>query len=90
MIKPHQFIGLATATAVSVVLAIGSRLIYSLASRWLEENAWTPRLAPTLALAAALTATLAPTWQLEGTIAAGSTLAAVLVLLVAAKSARGS
>lgn len=72
---------LRAALASAVILAIGSRLIYGLANRWLEENAWTPRLAPTLALAAALTATLAPTWQLEGTIAAGSTLAAALVLI---------
>lgn len=71
---------LRAALASAVVLAIGSRLVYAMALRWLEANAWTPRLAPTLALAAALTATLAPTWQLEGTIAAGSTLAAVLVL----------
>ncbi len=72
---------LRAALASAVVLALGSRLVYAMALRWLDENAWTPRLTPALALAAALTTTLAPTWQLEGTIAGGSTLAAVLVMI---------
>ena len=64
----------------ALCLALASRLAYSLTARLLEQNAFTPRLTPFLALAAALTATLAPTWQLEGTIAGGATLAAALVL----------
>lgn len=64
----------------ALCLALASRLAYALTARLLEQNAFTPRLTPFLALAAALTATLAPTWQLEGTIAGGATLAAALVL----------
>ncbi len=64
----------------ALCLALAARLAYALTARLLEQNAWTPRLTPFLALAAALTATLAPTWQLEGTIAGGATLAAALVL----------
>ncbi len=64
----------------ALCLAFAARLAYALTARLLEQNAWTPRLTPFLALAAALTATLAPTWQLEGTIAGGATLAAALVL----------
>ncbi|MBK7578700.1 MAG: hypothetical protein IPI67_00720 [Myxococcales bacterium] len=64
----------------AVCLAIAARLLFALTARLLEQNAWTPRLIPWLSFAAALTATLAPTWQLEGTIAGGSTLAAALVL----------
>lgn len=61
-------------------LALGARCIYELGQRALDANARTPRLTPPLALAAALTATLAPAWQLEGTIAGGATLAATLLL----------
>lgn len=71
---------LRAALGSAVCLALAARLAYALTARLLEQNAWTPRLTPFLAFAAALTATLAPTWQLEGTIAGGSTLAAALVL----------
>jgi hypothetical protein len=71
---------LRAALVSALALAVASRLVYALAERFLERNAFTPRLAPPLALAAALTTTLAPTWQLEGTIAGGATLAAALVL----------
>lgn len=64
----------------ALCLALAARLAFALTARLLEQNAWTPRLTPFLAFAAALTATLAPTWQLEGTIAGGSSLAAALVL----------
>ncbi|MCB9582143.1 MAG: hypothetical protein H6717_34225 [Polyangiaceae bacterium] len=67
--------------ASALALAVAARLVYALAVRLLDENAWTPRLTPLLAFAAALTTTLSPTWQLEGTIAGGATLAACLVLL---------
>jgi hypothetical protein len=58
------------------------RVVYAYAARLLSANAATPRLAPPLALAAALTATLAPSFQHEGTRAGGATVAAGLVLLV--------
>jgi hypothetical protein len=61
-------------------LAICGRLVYALTARALEANATTPRLTPPLALAAALTATLSTSWQLEGTIAGGATIAAALAL----------
>jgi len=66
--------------ASAVVLAIAARLAYALTLRVLEQNAWTPRLSPPLALAAALTTALAPTWQLEGTIAGGAPLASALMI----------
>ncbi len=46
--------------ASAVALALAARLLYTLSVRLLDENAWTPRLSPALALAAALTATLSP------------------------------
>jgi hypothetical protein len=66
---------------------IAGSCLYALARRVLARSANTPRLAPFLALAAALTATLSPTWQYEGTSAGGATLAAGLgfaALLLAA------
>jgi hypothetical protein len=70
------------ASLVSAIgLAIAARLVYALAARALDANADTPRLTPPLALAAALTASLAATWQLEGTIAGGATIAASLALV---------
>jgi hypothetical protein len=61
-------------------LALCSYLIYTLARRVLERATSTPRLTPSLALAAALTATLAQSFQLEGTVAGGAPLATALVL----------
>jgi hypothetical protein len=61
-------------------LALASYLIYLLARRVLERAVHTPRLTPSLALAAALTATLAQSFQLEGTVAGGAPLATALVL----------
>jgi hypothetical protein len=55
-------------------------MLFLLTRRLLKESATAPRLAPPLALAAALIATLSPAWQLEATIAGGSTLAAGLAL----------
>jgi hypothetical protein len=65
----------------AVALAVAGRLVFAVARRLLDGNARTPALSSLLALAAALTATLAPTWQLEGTIAGGATSAAALALL---------
>jgi hypothetical protein len=61
-------------------LALCSYLIYLLARRVLERAVHTPRLTPSLALAAALTATLAQSFQLEGTVVGGAPLATALVL----------
>ncbi|HYP75570.1 MAG TPA: hypothetical protein VER12_06445 [Polyangiaceae bacterium] len=61
-------------------LALCSYLIYVLARRVLERAVHTPRLTPSLALAGALTATLALSFQLEGTVAGGAPLATALVL----------
>ncbi len=61
-------------------LALCSYLIYVLGRRVLERAVDTPRLTPSLALAAALTATLAQSFQLEGTVAGGAPMATALVL----------
>lgn len=61
-------------------LALCSLLIYVLARRVLERATHTPRLTPALSLAAALTATLAQSFQVEGTVAGGAPLATALVL----------
>src|SRR5262249_28167180 len=62
--------------------ALAGRALYALALRLLVRNAATPRLSPLLALAAALTAALSPSFQHEGTAAGGATLAAGLGLAV--------
>ena len=61
-------------------LALCSYLIYVFGRRVLERAVHTPRLTPSLALAGALTATLAQSFQLEGTVAGGAPLATALVL----------
>lgn len=61
-------------------LALCAYLIYLLARRVLERAVETPRLTPAVSLAAALTATLAQSFQLEGTVAGGAPLATALVL----------
>jgi hypothetical protein len=61
-------------------IALASYLIYVVARRVLERAVKTPRLTPSLSLAAALTATLAQSFQLEGTVAGGAPLATALVL----------
>ncbi len=66
--------------AGALSLALCSLLIYLLARRVLERAVSTPRLTPSLALAGALTATLAQSFQLEGTVAGGAPLATALVL----------
>ena len=66
--------------AGALSLALCSLLIYLLARRVLERAVHTPRLTPSLALAGALTATLAQSFQLEGTVAGGAPLATALVL----------
>ncbi len=62
-------------------LALGSRLLYALTRRLLDAAHPTPLLGAALALSSSLTITLGATWQLEGSIAGGATLAVALVLL---------
>src|SRR4051812_11651697 len=66
--------------AGALTLALCSVLIYVLSRRVLERGGRTPRLTPALSLAAALTATLAQSFQVEGTVAGGAPLATALVL----------
>ncbi|HEY6080545.1 MAG TPA: hypothetical protein VIW29_17145 [Polyangiaceae bacterium] len=61
-------------------LALAAALAYRLIQRALTLSLPTPRLAPLLALAATMTAVLAPSWQLEGTLAGGITLGVALAL----------
>ncbi len=61
-------------------LSLSSYLIYLIARRVLERSAATPRLTPSLSLAAALTATLAQSFQFEGTVAGGAVLSTALAL----------
>jgi hypothetical protein len=71
---------------------IAGRAVFGMALGLLRRSGDTPRLSPWLALAAALTATLAPTFQAQGTALGGGTLAAGLglVVLVARQGARPS
>lgn len=71
---------LRVALVSAVALGIGSRILYAIARRLLAAHGFTPRLTPALALAASLMTTLAVTWQLEGTIGGGATVAATLGL----------
>ncbi|MES1184214.1 MAG: hypothetical protein ABUL60_10380 [Myxococcales bacterium] len=61
-------------------LALAGAIAYRLIHRALGLSMATPRLSPLLALAATLTAVLAPSWQLEGTLAGGITLGVALAL----------
>ncbi len=61
-------------------LALAGAIAYRLINRALSLSFSTPRLSPLLALAATLTAVLAPSWQLEGTLAGGITLGVALAL----------
>jgi hypothetical protein len=72
---------LRAAWATSFALALASRLIYGWARTLLLRNGHTPVLAPALALAAALTAVLSPTFQLEGTVVGGGVLGALAALV---------
>ncbi|MCA9641627.1 MAG: hypothetical protein H6718_07420 [Polyangiaceae bacterium] len=71
---------LRTALVSAIALGIAGRVIYAIARRLLAAHGFTPRLTPSLALAASLMTTLAVTWQLEGTIGGGATVAAALGL----------
>jgi len=70
---------LRAALVSAIGLALAGRLVFALAERLLASNAKSPVLGCLLALAASLTVSLAPTWQVEGTIAGGATFAAALV-----------
>jgi hypothetical protein len=62
-------------------LALVSRLLYGRARQLLALNHDAPRLTPLLALSAALTAVLSPTFQLEGTVIGGAALGTAAALL---------
>jgi hypothetical protein len=72
---------LRAAWATSFALALASRLIYGHARRLLQKCGHMPVLAPALALAAALTAVLSPTFQLEGTVIGGGVIGAIAALM---------
>jgi hypothetical protein len=71
---------LRAAWATSFALALASRLVYDRARRLLAKSGPMPVLAPALALAAALTAVLSPTFQLEGTVIGGGVIGALAAL----------
>lgn len=62
-------------------LAFVSRLLFGRARQLLAVNQDAPRLTSLLALAAALTAVLSPTFQLEGTVIGGAALGTAAALL---------
>lgn len=64
----------------AVAIALASSLLYTRTRRLLDASERTPHLAPPLALAAALTATLSPTYQLEGTVIGGAAVATAVAL----------
>ncbi|HEX6277654.1 MAG TPA: hypothetical protein VFZ53_31645 [Polyangiaceae bacterium] len=61
-------------------VALVGRLVYVSAARLLAARSATPHLTPPLALAAALTATLSPAFQTEGTVIGGGAVAAAAAL----------
>ena len=61
-------------------VAVAGRLVYATTRRLLEARAPMPHLAPPLALAASLIATLSPTFQVEGTVVGGAALATTAAL----------
>ncbi len=61
-------------------LAVAGVIAYRLIERVLSQSLGTPRLTPLLALAATMTALLAPSWQAEGTLAGGITVGVALAL----------
>ena len=68
--------------------ALAGRIIFGFARRVLEAGAPGTKLGAPLALCAALTAVLAPTFQLEATAAGGAVIAAALVLVTLAAADR--
>lgn len=62
-------------------VGLASRLIFGRTRALLSLRGELPRLTPALALAAALTAVLSPSFQLEGTTSGGAALATALALL---------
>jgi len=72
---------LRAASATALALSLASRLVYAAARALLARSEEARGLAPALALAAALTAVLSPTFQLEGTVIGGAALGALAALL---------
>src|SRR5687767_11915839 len=79
---------LRAAWATSFALALASRLVYGRARRLLQKSGDMPVLGPALALAAALTAVLSPTFQLEGTVVGGGVIGALAALVTLAARER--
>jgi hypothetical protein len=65
----------------SALLGATAAMLFVLTRRLLTECAEMPRVGPLVAAVATLCATLAPAWQLEGSVAGGSALGAGLALL---------
>jgi hypothetical protein len=65
-------------------VGLAARLVYGRARVLLARAGEAPRLTPALALAAALTAVLSPSFQLEGTALGGAALATALALFALA------
>jgi len=72
----------------AVGAALAGRIVFGCARRALDAGAPGTKLGGPLALAAALTAVLAPTFQLEATVAGGAVIAAALVLVTLAAADR--
>jgi hypothetical protein len=65
----------------AIALGLCSRLLYEMGVRLLARGADMPRLGPALALAAALMTVLSPSWQAEGSLIGGATVAVAVILL---------
>jgi hypothetical protein len=79
---------LRAASVGAFAIAVASSLIYSRARRLLDASERTPHLTPPLALAAALTAALSPTFQLEGTVIGGAAVASAAALAALSAAVR--
>ncbi|HYO92955.1 MAG TPA: hypothetical protein VER33_00520, partial [Polyangiaceae bacterium] len=72
------------AWASALALGVASSLVFSLVLRWLRARQGSRGLDALLALIAALTTALGPSWLLEGTTTGGAAVAAALALLCVA------
>jgi hypothetical protein len=79
---------LRAASLGAVAVAVASALLYTRTRRLLDACERTPYLTPPLALAAALTATLSPTFQLEGTVIGGAAVATAAALAALSAAVR--
>ncbi len=72
----------------AIALAFASRLLFSIVHRALSAARPAPRLAAILAALAALTTSLSPTWQREGTVGGGAMIAVTVALAAFALASR--